>query len=109
AQERLWFLDQLEPGNPAYNLSAAAKLSGHLAHGALARSLNEVVRRHEILRTTFRAIAGEPRQVVAAEAAVPMPLIDLSSLAEDRGGQEQERLIAAETSAPFDLSAGPLL
>lgn len=65
AQQRLWFLDQLEPGNPLYNNPSAIRLSGRLDLKALELSLNEIIRRHEILRTTFTAVDGQPVQVIA--------------------------------------------
>ncbi len=110
-QERLWFLDQLEPGSPAYNLPASALLRGDLDAGLLAAALGEVVRRHEALRTTFAAVAGRPRQVVAAPAAgpLPLPVIDLDALPSDPAQVELGRLAAAEAVAPFDLAAGPQL
>ena len=109
AQQRLWFLDQLEPGKAIYNLPAAVRLSGQLDTSALSRSFDEVVRRHESLRTTFESVDGQPRQVIAEPAALPLPLIDLT----DRGVSEREAevacLVGEEARRPFDLAAGPLL
>ncbi|HEY3570033.1 MAG TPA: amino acid adenylation domain-containing protein [Thermoanaerobaculia bacterium] len=107
AQERLWFLDQWEPGSPLYNMPAALELRGRLDRAALAAALGEIVRRHEALRTTFRAEAGEPAQVIAPQAPFPLPLIDLRGLPERRA--EAARLAAAEARRPFDLGRGPLL
>src|SRR6185295_2295355 len=63
-QERIWIVDQLEPGNPAYNIFSVSYLHGHLDTSLMERAFNEVVKRHEVLRTTFTAIDGEPRQVI---------------------------------------------
>ena len=76
-QERLWFLDQLMPGTPLFNLNQAHRFSMILVPQLLERSLNEVVRRHEILRTTFHVLGGEPVQAVAKESRVLLPVIDL--------------------------------
>src|SRR5215204_7529094 len=74
AQQRLWFLDQLEPGSGAYNLPAAVRLQGPLDVAVLARALNAMVARHEALRTSFAAVEGRPAQVVAPALAVPLPV-----------------------------------
>ncbi|MFL6202420.1 MAG: amino acid adenylation domain-containing protein, partial [Thermoanaerobaculia bacterium] len=104
AQQRLWFLDQLEPGSPLYNIPAAVDLDGRLDVAALAAAFGELVRRHDVLRTTFRSIAGQPMQVVAEAAAFDLPVVDL------RGhGEEAHRLAAAEARRPFDPARGPLL
>src|SRR5690242_12907336 len=80
AQQRLWFLDQLEPGSAAYNLSGRLHLAGRLDAPALEASLNEIVRRHEALRTIFSTRAGEPVQIVLSERRLSLPFIDLSDL-----------------------------
>jgi amino acid adenylation domain-containing protein/FkbM family methyltransferase len=108
AQQRLWFLDQLEPGSSAYNMPAAVRLIGVLNVAALEQVLSEVVSRHEVLRTTFVAPAGEPVQVVAPPAPAPLPVMDLSALPEAEREAEAERLAAEEARRPFDLAAGPL-
>ncbi|MEA2691483.1 MAG: hypothetical protein QOJ16_870, partial [Acidobacteriota bacterium] len=115
AQERLWFLDQLDPGSPAYNLPAPLLLRGRLAPPALAASFAEIVRRHEALRTTFALEAGaesQPVQVIAP--AIPptapgLPLVDLAGLPAGARAKEGPRLATAETRRPFDLARGPLL
>ncbi|HEX5760247.1 MAG TPA: amino acid adenylation domain-containing protein [Thermoanaerobaculia bacterium] len=109
AQQRLWFLDQLDPGNPAYNVPAAVRLAGALDVPALARSLGEVVRRHEALRTSFAAPGGEPLQVIAPWRPVAMPLADLTALPREAAERECVRLAAAEARRPFDLARAPLL
>ena len=83
AQQRLWFLDQLAPGSPAYNIPTVVELDGRLDVDALRRALAEVVRRHEVLRTTFADDGGVPRQVIAETLELPLPIEDLSGLAED--------------------------
>ena len=108
AQQRLWFLDQLEPGNPLYNTPGALRLTGRLDATALERALSEIVRRHETLRTTFRTVEENPVQIISAPRPVTIPLIDLSALKLDRE-LETQRLIAVEAQRPFDLSDGPLL
>ncbi|MGH7828765.1 MAG: condensation domain-containing protein, partial [Candidatus Binatia bacterium] len=109
AQQRLWFLDQYEPGSSVYNIPSALRLKGALNVPALERSLSEIVRRHEALRTTFAVIDGEPFQVIAPALPVSLPIVDLT----DRPGSEREKeaqTIAAEhAQKPFDLSQGPLL
>ena len=109
AQQRLWFLDQFEPGSPYYNIPAAVRLSGRLDVAALERTFQEIVRRHETLRTTFETIDGQPVQVIALEASFALPLTDLTHLPEQEREAEALRLAAEEARRPFDLSRGPLL
>jgi amino acid adenylation domain-containing protein len=109
AQERLWFLDQLRPGEVSYNLPFAQRLRGTLDVDALERSLGEIVRRHEALRTVFREQGGTPRQVIAPFGGFRLTRIDLSHLPADaREAEVQRELVAEATARPFDLSAGPL-
>jgi acyl carrier protein len=108
AQQRLWFLDQLEPNNPFYNVPAGVRLNGELNIEALERTLSEVVRRHEVLRTSFINVAGEPRQVIGAATKIRLPVCDLSDLPATEREQEAARLAAAESREPFNLSYGPL-
>lgn len=109
AQQRLWFLDQLEPGSASYNISDATRLVGPLNRGALEQSLQEIIRRHEILRTTFVKLEGQPVQIIAPTLDFKLPIVDLGALSgEQREARVQE--IAAEGALrPFDLSTGPLL
>ena len=109
AQARLWFLDQLAPRNPFYNLAAPLRLQLVLNHAALERSVNEIVRRHETLRTTFRVVSGEPVQIVAPILAVPLPIIDLRDRPPETLEAEVLRLAIHEAQQGFDLSSGPLL
>jgi amino acid adenylation domain-containing protein len=108
-QERLWFLEQLEGGNPAYHLGTALRLEGELDVAALRRSLTEIVRRHEVLRTTFAAPDGDALQVVHPAAETPLPVLDLQGLPAGRREEEIRRRLTAEARRPFDLQAGPLL
>ena len=109
AQQRLWFLDQLEPDAAAYNIPAALRLRGPLDAAALQRSLSEIVRRHEALRTTFAVLHDEPRQLIHPPRPVELPLFDLSALGAAEREREARRLVGAEAVRPFDLAGGPLL
>jgi amino acid adenylation domain-containing protein len=110
AQQRLWFLDRLQPGSPAFNMPFVLRFAGPLCPGALGASLGEVVRRHETLRTTLALLPGEiePVQIVAAPS-VSLPVVDLACLPAGLGEIEAGRLAASEARRPFDLEAGPLL
>lgn len=109
AQQRLWLLDQLEPGSATYNLAAGVRLRGRLDVHALDRAVNEVVRRHESLRTTFDLVEDEPIQIVTPELKIPLSIIDLRMLCERHRAGELERLSAYESGLAFDLYEGPLL
>jgi non-ribosomal peptide synthetase component F/acyl carrier protein len=109
AQQRLWFLDQLDAGNALYNIPSSLRLSGRPELAALRRAVDEIVGRHETLRTTFPARAGRPQLTIAPPRRQELPLVDLSGLDDgDREG-EVERLGRREAWRPFDLSRGPLL
>jgi amino acid adenylation domain-containing protein len=104
SQESLWFLYQLDPASPAYNVPATALVSGRLDPAALAGTLSEIVRRHEALRTTFRTAGGRAIQEIHPPSPVPLPVIDVT------GHPEEARRIAKfEALRPFDLTRGPLL
>ena len=109
AQQRLWFFDQLEPGLSAYNIPAAVRLKGPLNLAALEQSLNEIVKRHESLRTTFGKVEGRPTQVIAPTLTIKLPIIDLRKLPASEQEIEVRRLVTAEAQRPFDLSQGPLV
>lgn len=109
AQQRLWFLDQLEPGKSVYNLADAIRLTGLVDVEALTQSFNEIVQRHEALRTTFREIEGEPFQIIAPSLVIPVQVEDLSGLTKEDRESEVARLAAEEAQVPFDLIRGPLL
>ncbi|HEX4966050.1 MAG TPA: condensation domain-containing protein, partial [Thermoanaerobaculia bacterium] len=109
AQQRLWFLSQLQPESTAYNLPFALCCEGSLAPALLRRTLAAVVRRHEVLRTTFPVVDRGPVQVIAPPLPPPLPLIDLSALPATARDRETSRLAAGEARTPFDLAQGPLL
>jgi amino acid adenylation domain-containing protein len=109
AQQRLWFIDQLEPGSAAYNVRYALRLRGLFDPAVLERSLTEIVRRHETLRTVFATVDGEPVQVVLDVAPLLLPVMDLRSLYVESRQAEILRLAREEAVRPFDLAGGPLL
>ncbi|HEY0172360.1 MAG TPA: amino acid adenylation domain-containing protein [Pyrinomonadaceae bacterium] len=109
AQQRLWFLDRLHPGSPLYNIPAAVRLRGKLDLEVLGRSLDEIVRRHDTLRTVFVEVDGEPAQVVKESAPSPLTVVDLSGLAEPGRAARALELAAQEAFRPFDLTRGPLM
>ncbi len=109
AQQRLWFLEQLEPGSPAYHIAGALRMVGRLDTSALRRSLNEIVRRHESLRTSFVVVEGRPEQFVSDDCPLALPVEDLTALASEEREAELRRLSIEEAQRPFDLSRGPLL
>jgi amino acid adenylation domain-containing protein len=113
AQQRLWFLERIEPGSPLFHLPAALDCRGRLDVAALARSLGDILRRHEVLRTRFVLPAGsggQPVQIPLPPAAAPLlPCIDLSAVPPPFQDAELVRLTAAEARRPFDLERGTLL
>jgi hypothetical protein len=109
AQQRLWFLDQLGGDEPFYNTDFARRFSSAIDFGALEQAVNEVVRRHESLRTTFDTVDGEPIQVIAPRLHIPLVRIDISELPLMRRESEAVRLALEEARQPFDLRHGPLL
>lgn len=109
SQQRLWFLDQLEPGNPIYNIPSAVRLSGQLNFDILKKSINEVVRRHEILRVSFTNVNGQPMQVVKPELNLPLPIIDLQDTPSEKVWEKVAELAIKEAREPFQLTSGPLL
>ncbi len=109
AQQRLWFFDQLQPNSPVYNMPMAVRLTGRLELDAMRQTLDEVVRRHEALRTTFLAVDGQPTQVIHPPQPLDLPLTDLSELPDEEREREAERAAREDAMRPFDLSAGPLL
>ncbi|HEX8821925.1 MAG TPA: condensation domain-containing protein, partial [Archangium sp.] len=109
AQQRLWFLEQLEPGLPTYHIPLAMRLEGTLDASALEHSVQELVRRHESLRTTFRSTGTEAVQVIHSNASLSLPLVDLSTLPQSQQEGEVRRLAEEEAQRAFDLIHGPLL
>ena len=109
AQQRLWLIEQLAPGNNAYLIRRAYRLAGPLRSGALRQAFDEVVARHDSLRTSFLSSDDGPRQDVAPRATAPFSEVDLSGFPAEERAREAERLAALEGETPFDLSQGPLL
>ena len=109
AQERLWFLAQLEPDDPSYIVPAAVRLVGSLDVQAFERSINEIVSRHEALRTTFENVNGLPVQVIAPSQVVQLPIVDLQRTPGAERWSLIQRMAKEEAWLPFDLARGPLL
>ena len=109
AQQRLWFLDQLEPNSPLYNIPAAVRLQGRLDVTALELTLNEIVRRHEALRTNFESLKGQPVQIIAPAVNLMLPRIDLGGLDAEERESAVQKLSAEEARRPFDLARDLLL
>ncbi len=109
AQQRLWFLDQLQPGNPAYNIPAAVRLKGALNVAVLEQTFQEIIKRHEALRTTFNSVEGRPAQVIISSFKFTLPIVNLRELSQAEREAEAMRLAAEEARQPFDLTKWPLL
>lgn len=109
AQQRLWFLDRLQPNTPFYNVSAAIHMTGPLDVRAMEQSLSTIVGRHESLRTTIPSQDGQPVQCVVPPQPVTLPVVDLALGQSDEWDREIERQIRQEARQPFDLATGPLL
>lgn len=109
AQQRLWFLQQLEPDAPLYNGAALVRLQGTLHSFALEQSLQEIVQRHETLRTQFVMVEGKLVQQILPQMAITLPVVDLSDLAEPKQSQQVQTLASKAAQHSFDLKTGPLL
>jgi amino acid adenylation domain-containing protein/non-ribosomal peptide synthase protein (TIGR01720 family) len=114
SQQRLWFLEQLDPGTATFNIPLACRMTGSLDTAAFERSINEIIRRHESLRTSFIAIDGQPSQIIApalvdGESLIKLPIINLMRLPKDERETEVSKLAAQEAQAPFDLTQCPLM
>lgn len=109
AQQRLWFFDQFELGSPSYNLPRAVRLQGKLNIDALSGSLNEIIRRHEILRTSFTIADGQPIQIISDSVKLKLPVIDLQNIPHKQREAELYRLANEEAQTGFDLTKAPLL
>jgi Condensation domain len=109
AQQSFWYLDRLETGNPCWNIAVRFRIIGSLDLSLLERSLNEIVRRHEILRTSFALIEGALVQIVHVEGIISLPVDDVSNLPSAARDAEEERRTIAEAALPFNLKTGPLL
>ena len=107
AQERLWFLEQLEPGT--YNVPQNLRVTGPLQLEALRESFGHIVRRHEVFRTSFPAPNGHPQQMIASELDFPLPITDLSAFPQRERELAARRLMSEHARRPFDLERGPLL
>lgn len=109
AQERLWFLDQLEPGSAVYNVCQAVRMQGRLSIAALERALNAIIARHEVLRANFAAADGQPVQVIASERVLPLAFVDLAAAGCPPESGELARRLAEESRRPFDLARDLLI
>src|SRR5713226_1967376 len=109
AQERLWFLDQLMPASPVFNVPIAVRLSTPIDLSALQLSLAEIVSRHEVFRTTFTTVEGKPEPVIAADLDLKLAVMDLTARRHSEREAEARRLIREEALRPFDLACGPLI
>ncbi|HIQ21834.1 MAG TPA: amino acid adenylation domain-containing protein, partial [Planctomycetes bacterium] len=108
AERRLWFLDQLKPGHPFYNLPIAARLTGPVDEPALEAALQQLAQRHETLRTTFPSEDGEPRRVIHPEMPIPVGHVDLSELPPAERSATLAHALRRQSRQPFDLAQGPL-
>jgi len=109
AQERLWFLDQLMPGSAVFNVPIAVRLSSAIDFNALQESVKEIVRRHEVFRTTFITVDGRPALLLSSDAEAKLHIVDLTSLSAAEREAESHRLTNDEALRPFDLARGPLI
>ena len=109
AQQRLWFAAQLDPENVAFNVRNALRLVGPLDTEALRRAFEEIVRRHEVLRTTFASVDGRPQAITGTVPTFDLPLVDLSGRTADERTNEVQRRARTASATPFDLARGPLM
>ncbi|MDH5548193.1 MAG: amino acid adenylation domain-containing protein, partial [Gammaproteobacteria bacterium] len=109
AQQRLWFLDQLFPGNPFYNIPIALSLRGNLDVIAIHKTFNTLVSRHEVFRTTFSSLEGRPQQVIHKKIETSLPIYDISFLPEPAREAELRKLVSHQAQLSFDLRQGPLI
>lgn len=109
AQERLWILEQLEPNTAAHNIPVALRLEGALDIAAVEHSLNEIIRRHEVLRTQFHTVEGQPTQVISSASPMRLVLSDIGSVPAHRCDSHIHDFVREEAKRPFDLTHGPLI
>src|SRR5678809_470427 len=109
SQRRLWFLDQLSPGLPHYSVPLVFDIEGEVDLEILRRCFDELVRRHETLRTVFDMVDGVPCQHILPHQPLDIPVLDLSHLSADERSSTLDPLIEREVQGPFDLSAGPIM
>lgn len=109
AQQRLWFLEQMNPGSPAYNIPSAVLMKGRLDVAALNASFNMVIKRHEALRTVFKMTEGQPVQTILPELKIELPIKNLNAFDRDEQMDKVRQIITEDNLKPYDLSKGPLL
>ncbi|MBJ9978527.1 non-ribosomal peptide synthetase, partial [Pseudomonas sp. S75] len=109
AQQRLWFIDQLSPGDSTYNMAVALQLTGALDLTILASTFNEIIRRHEALRTTFSSVDGQPGLCIADSQVLALQVTDLTGASSTDEHRSIERLLQQEAQTGFDLASGPLI
>jgi hypothetical protein len=109
AQQRLWMLAQIEPENPSYNVAAALQLTGDVNVDVLTQSLQEIIQRHEVLRTNFVNVDGQGMAVIATEINFHIPVVDLSFLSPSQQQKLVQELAQEESQQPFNLEISPLL
>ena len=109
SQERLWFLDQLNPNSAVFNVPLAVRLEGAIDPDALKRSVNEIVRRHDVLRTTFATVDGRPELDITSHLNLDLSVVDLTSYPESEREAQARALMGEEEQRPFDLTQGPLI
>jgi thioesterase domain-containing protein/acyl carrier protein len=109
AQQRFWVLDQLNPGEPCYNIAVRWRLRGKLNPVLVERAFNQMLRRHEVLCTTFRAVDGEPVQVISPNVSISVPVVDLRQVPEAQREQESDRITIEDARKCFDLTVAPLI
>ncbi|MCP4659516.1 MAG: amino acid adenylation domain-containing protein, partial [bacterium] len=107
AQQRLWFIEQFQPGTAAYNIPSGVRIKGPLEAAVLDRSANEVIKRHEALRSTYALVDRQPQQVIAAELRITLPLVDLRRLPPGRREDEAQRIIDRAARTPFEMANAP--
>ncbi len=108
-QERLWFIDQMEPGNPAYNIHTSTRLIGPMHPELMRRAVNASIARHEVLRTTLKAVDGRPVQVVAPALEIDLPITDLTGVPEAQREAAGQRAAVEAAAVRFDMERGPLI
>lgn len=109
AQQRLWFLDQFDPGSPFYNIPYALRIKGKFNIPILKRAVEEIARRHESLRTTFSTMEGKPVQIISQNVNIPFSVVDLANYSEEAKEPEINRLVKENARYSFNLSKGPLI
>ena len=109
SQWRLWFLDQFEPGSPTYNLSAIHRLLGSINTDVLEQAINEIIRRHDALRTIFSIVEDEPVQVIQNSLKIPLQIIEINHHDKDERENQTRELVRSDLQEPFYLSSGPLI